>query len=119
MDKAIVVTNADYRVEETPWGSLTWFVSAGQGSSSALTVGRCVINPGCANPRHYHPNCEEVLHVLEGEILHGIGDTEVRMSPGDTISLPAELPHNARNVGAGNAVLLICFSSAERQTVGE
>ena len=87
------------------------------GNSDAMTVGRSVIRPGQANPRHYHPNCEEVLHVLQGTILHTFNDEEVEMHPGETIVIPANVIHNAKNIGDEEAIIFICFSSADRQTV--
>lgn len=118
MDKIILSQPTHYETSKHDWGSLTWFVSKGQGNSDALTVGKCIIKPGCANPRHYHPNCEEVLHVLEGAIAHTLeGEERVMMQPGDTITIPPHLVHNAENVGEIDALVLICFSSAERQAV--
>ena len=120
MDRTIVVRSNEYQVEEFPWGSLTWFVSAALGSSNTLTAGRCVIKPGHENPRHHHPNCEEVLHVLHGSIIHSMEDgRNTEMHVGDTISVPLNVVHNARNICEDDAVLFICFSSADRRTVGE
>ncbi|GAA1566344.1 MULTISPECIES: cupin domain-containing protein [Kribbella] len=114
------VTAADaVTVEEQPWGRLEWMVSAALGNSSTMTVGRCYIRPGEQNPRHYHPNCDEVLHVLQGTIEHTVDDDKVRMGPGDTISIPTGALHNARNVGEDEAVFVICFSTPNRETVGE
>lgn len=118
MDKIVLSQPDRYETSEHAWGSLTWFVSGGQGNSTALTVGKCIINPGCANPRHYHPNCEEVLHVLTGTIAHTLdGEHRVIMQPGDTITIPPNVVHHAQNVGEEAALLLICFSSGERQAV--
>ena len=99
------------------WGSLTWFTSSAQGNSESLTTGLCVLKPGEGNPRHYHPNCDEVLHVLEGTILHSFDDDEFPMGPGDTINIRREVVHNARNTGETEARLFICFSTADRQTI--
>jgi quercetin dioxygenase-like cupin family protein len=104
---------------EFPWGQLTWNANAELGNSADMTVGECVLKPGCENPRHSHGNCAEVLVVKEGEIAHSIGDETVRMVAGDTISIPTCIMHNARNTGDGPAVLFICFSSATRETEGE
>lgn len=98
-------------------GDLTWLASRELGNSAEMTVGRAVVRAGMANPRHYHPNCEEVLHVLEGTIIHTIGDREIELSAGDTITIPAQVVHNARNPGEKDALLFICFSAANRQTV--
>ncbi len=114
------VMRADCReVEETPWGRLVWMVAGRLGNSATMTVGTCYISAGMANPRHSHPNCDEVLHVLHGEIEHSLNDDVFPMAAGDTVSIPLGTVHNARNVGDEEAVLLIAFSSADRQTVGE
>jgi quercetin dioxygenase-like cupin family protein len=110
---------ADRQVEETDWGRLEWMVSGKLGNSTTMTVGRCYIEPGKENPRHYHPNCDEVLHVLQGSIEHSLDDETVTMTAGDTISIPQGSFHNARNVGTEQAVFVISFSTADRQVVGE
>jgi quercetin dioxygenase-like cupin family protein len=84
-----------------------------------MTVGEAVIKPGQENPRHFHPNCDEVLHVIRGHILQTVGDKSVEMNEGDTVSIPAGIRHNAKNIGTEDAVLAISFSSATRQTIGE
>jgi quercetin dioxygenase-like cupin family protein len=112
------VARADqYTVEETAWGRLVWMVSGRLGNSTTMTVGRCHIRPGASNPRHLHPNCDEVLHVLHGTIEHSYGDQTVRMVAGDTISIPQGTPHNARNTGDTEAVFVISFSTPDRQAV--
>ena len=120
MKKSKVLEASEVTTKEFDWGTLTWFASAELGNSEHQTVGRCVLKPGMSNPRHHHPDCEEVLHVLGGRIAHALEDgSEVEMSAGDTITLPAGAPHFARNIGDGDAVLFVCFSSAERKVVGE
>jgi quercetin dioxygenase-like cupin family protein len=58
--------------------------------------------------------------VLQGTIAHTLGDgTEARMEAGDTITVPRNFVHQARNIGVQDAVLYIAFSSADRQTIGE
>jgi quercetin dioxygenase-like cupin family protein len=103
--------------EDFPWGRLDWFVSGALGNSKVLTVGRCTIEPGQANHAHYHPNCDEVLHVLQGTIRHRLGDEYLEMSAGDTISIPTGTVHNAENIGSDQAIFLITFSTADRQVV--
>jgi quercetin dioxygenase-like cupin family protein len=118
--RCIISRPADYKVVKADWGELTWFVSKEQKSSDTLTVGKVVVKPGMASPRHYHPNCDEVLHVIKGRISHAIeGGRSVEMSEGDTITIPANVRHNAKNVGPDEAVLYLSFSSAERKAVNE
>ena len=105
---------------DADWGQLTWYASNRQGNSDYLTLGRCIIYPDKSNPRHYHPNCDETLAVLEGKIAHAWKDGEqIEMNEGDTITIPSGMRHQARNLGDKNAVLAIVFTTADRQTIGE
>jgi|KBSMisStaDraftv2_1062788.scaffolds.fasta_scaffold130498_2 quercetin dioxygenase-like cupin family protein len=116
-ERAIAVTRPPaFTTEQMPWGHLVWQVSGSLGNSDEMTLGRCVLEPGQANGRHFHPNCDELLEVLDGSIVHTWDAEEVAMERGDIISVPAGVVHNARNVGEGRANLLICFSSAWRET---
>jgi len=119
--KGITVLRAGRaEVVETDWGRLTWLASGKLGNSAAMTVGQCLIRPGKSNPRHSHPNCEEVLYVLAGRISHTVdGGREAELGPGDAVTVPPNLLHNARNIGSEDAVLAISFSSPDRQTKGE
>lgn len=102
------------------WGQLTWFADRNLGNSVEMTVGRCVLKQGQGNPRHYHPNCTEILVVIKGRISHTSGkNEETEMGVGDTVTVSANTWHCARNIGSGEAVLFIAFSSADRQTIGE
>ena len=120
MPNVSVLRKTQIVVQKTDFGELQWYASGAIGNSKELTVGRCVLRPGKGNPVHAHPNCEEVLHVERGRIRHFIaGQADVEMDPGDTIVVPRLVRHNATNIGTTDAVLLISFSSPDRQTKGE
>lgn len=108
---------ADHVIEPKPWGRLEWYVSADIGNSTTMTVGKCVLDPGRENGRHYHPNCDEVLVVVKGRIVQTWDDQSRVMSEGDVVSIPSGVWHSARNIGDEPAELAISFSSAHRQTV--
>lgn len=120
MDAIIITPAADTQRQTFSWGELVWFANQGLGNQSDLTVGRCVLKAGCENPRHYHPNCSEVLVVAQGTIEHTAAGGKVAvMGAGDVASIPPNVVHHARNIGTGEAVLWISFSSATRETVGD
>ena len=119
IDAAIVVRSANNQVLQYPWGHLTWYVSHELKNSDTMTVGEAVIKPGQENPRHFHPNCDEVLHVIKGHIVQTVGDRSVEMNQGDTVNIPAGIHHNTKNIGTEDAVLAISYSSATRRVVGE
>ena len=109
---------ATHRIEEN-WGSLTWVAGGALGNAERLTVGRVVIQSGDQNPRHMHPNCEEVLYLLSGRLTHTFGNESVPMEPGDTIVVPAGVYHNAVNIGDEDAHMIVAFSSADRRVTPE
>ncbi len=120
MEQSIVLKADNCEVMNAEWGNLTWFAGQKSRNSKDMTLGKCVIKPGCENPMHSHPNCSEILVVIQGLILHTIEDgKEIEMKQGDTITLPPNLPHKAKNISNDDAVLFIAFSSADRQTRGE
>ena len=121
MDRIIYQDASENDVKTFDWGELTWYASREKGNQEDMTIGRCVIKPGCSNPRHSHPNCSEVLVVAQGRISHTAekGEGQVEMGPGDTISVPPHIAHNATNIGDEDAVLFIAFSSADREAEGE
>lgn len=117
--RAVVSRSEDYELIDMPWGRIEWYVSGALGNSRSMTVGLATIQPGKANPVHFHPNCSEVLHVLSGRIRHSMNGVTVEMSAGDTISIPQGVHHNAVNIGDEDAQLAISFDSAWREVVGE
>lgn len=116
--KSTVVKKADNKVVEMPWGQLRWFTSAELKNSRTMTTGVAIIKPGKSNPVHFHPNCDEILHVISGKISHTMNEVTVEMNAGDTVSIPQGVLHNATNIGTEDAVLGISFSSAYREAVG-
>ena len=83
-----------------------------------MTTGVAIIKPGQANPLHFHPNCDEILHVISGKIRHTMNEVTTEMAAGDTVSIPQGVLHNATNIGTEDAVLAISFSSAYREAIG-
>ena len=114
-----VTREADNDVLELDWGTINWHVSGPMGNSDTLTTGVGVLEVGKANGRHFHPNTDEVLHVVSGRIRHTMDDVTVEMGPGDTVSIPRGVYHNATNIGDEPAVFFLSFDAAFREVVGE
>lgn len=117
MVNKIVLPASEATVQEFDFGELVWYANGAMGNSATMTFGRAILRAGQANFRHYHPNCEEILHVLSGQIVHSLEDELYPMGPGDTIVVPPNVVHNASNEGDGTAVMSILFSAPDRQTV--
>jgi len=117
-DHHATVTNAkELPVETFDWGTLQWVCSAKLSPGAQQTVGLCRILPGKGNPRHYHPNCEEVLYMISGCGRHSVENEVVELRAGMTIRIPLGITHNLENPGPEPIECLISFSSGDRKTV--
>lgn len=112
-----VTDEAQLPAERFPWGTLKWLCNGKLSPGAAQTVGIAEILPGKTNPLHYHPNCEEVLHVISGRGTHSFDGRTVELGPGMTIRVPAGVKHNLTNTGTVPIRCLISFSSGDRKTV--
>ncbi len=99
------------------WGAIKWLMNGKLSPGADQTLGICHILPGQRNPVHYHPNCEELLHMLSGRGTHRLDDELVELTAGMTIRIPAGVRHNLANTGWEPITCLIAFSSGDRQTV--
>lgn len=105
--------------KEFEWGQISWLDSAELTGSETLTVGLVYIYPGKNNPEHYHPNCDETLFLLEGELIHTLGDEEYRLQAGDLIHIPQGVRHRATSVGVTPAKMIVSYNTGRREVVGE
>lgn len=114
----LLVTERDDLPEQRfPWGTLRWLANDQLLAGALQTLGICHIFPGQGNPRHYHPNCEEVLHVLAGRGRHSLDGQWVELRPGTTVRIPVGVKHNLINESEATMICMIAFSSGDRQTV--
>lgn len=114
-----VIRGKDIEKVNADWGSLQWL--AGKNAPEyGMTFGKVTFKPGKENPAHLHPECDEILFVVSGEIEHTLpeGGTTV-LNSGDCILLPRGKFHKAKNVGKDEAVAIVTFNSAERSVVAE
>lgn len=101
---------------ELGWGRLTWLIGGEHTPGAQQTFGVVTIHPGKRNPLHRHPNCEELLYVIEGEADHKLGEEMYHLKAGDVIRIPQGVPHWAEAKGTTPVVAVISFSSGDRQT---
>ncbi len=106
----------DAIIEDFDWGRIEWLVSHAKANSETMTLGRVTIRAGQTNTLHRHPNCDEILHLLQGQLEHRIGDENFPLRAGDSIVIAQGEWHNARASNEQDAVMLVCYSSAQRET---
>ena len=107
--------NVGAAAEATDFGRVHWVVRDGDPPGAEQTVGLATFDVGKGNVEHIHPNCEEVIYVLAGEVEHTLGDQSTRLSAGDLIVVPRGMPHRLTNIGSSAARACVIFSSPDRQ----
>lgn len=85
-------------------------VSGASGAHSTLRLVEIAVPEPGAMPRppHWHPDSEEVIHVLDGAGITWVDGVEFPMAPGDTIRIAPGERHVTRNTGAV-PLQLLCF----------
>ena len=118
-ERLSAVTNSieDIPGVDTGWGRLTWLVTEATMPGAEQTLGVVTIAPGRRNPLHAHPNCEELLYLISGELDHSLDGAMYRLRPGDAIRVPAGARHDARCAGQEPATMVVCYSVPDRQVV--
>jgi quercetin dioxygenase-like cupin family protein len=101
--------------DATGFGRVNWAVREAHPDGAEVTLGVAEWMPGKGNPRHIHPNCEEVLLVLEGEVEHALEDETTVLRAGDLIVIPRNARHRVTNRSPAIARTLMVFSSPDRQ----
>jgi uncharacterized RmlC-like cupin family protein len=65
---------------------------------------------GSSVPRHSHAAESETIHIAEGAYVVEVDGTETELSAGDTVHVPAGVPHAGRALGEGPVRRVIVFS---------
>ena len=76
-------------------GTHTWKATAEE-TGGAFFLFEDSMSEGKMTPLHRHPDEDEALYVLEGEILVQIGDRQERVGPGGMTLSPRGVPHAFR-----------------------
>ena len=96
--------------ERFEWGARKFLVNAATVRDAKMTLAVVWIAPGKEEPLHSHPNCEQLVHVLDGECEFELGDTLYHLDAGDTVRIPAGVTHQALNSGWEPVRLLATFN---------
>jgi len=71
--------------EQLSWGALGWFCRPAATGAKHLTVIEVDLTPGHGHNFHLHPDQEEVLYVLEGEVEQWLEREKQVLRKGDAI----------------------------------
>jgi quercetin dioxygenase-like cupin family protein len=100
------VLSAETSPEELDWGSLRWMSHPPSTGARQLTVIEVTLTPGGGHDFHKHPDQEEVIYVISGEVEQWLGTEKRMLRPGDSVFIEADVVHASFNIGDGDARLL-------------
>ena len=96
---------ADVPPEILDWGQLRWLSNPPATGAKALTVIDVTLAPGKGHNFHRHPDQEEVILVVSGQVEQWLDRDKRLLGPGDSVFIPAGTVHASFNAGASEARL--------------
>lgn len=77
--------------------------------SNYVTVGDLSVAPGKRSAYHIHPNTEESIFVVEGEVEFRLGGNRFRATAGDCVLANRGVGHGLENVGPATARMITMY----------
>ncbi len=92
--------------EQLDWGVRAWLTQVGDRRAASLVVIEVELRPGCGHAFHRHPNQEEVIYCLQGEVEQWIGAERTWLRAGDSVFIAKDTVHASFSVASGSAKVL-------------
>jgi quercetin dioxygenase-like cupin family protein len=92
--------------EELEWGRLAWLSHPPGTGAQHLTVIDVTLAPGKGHDFHKHPDQEEVLYVVAGQVEQWVDQEKRVLGPGDSAFVPADMVHASFNAGDSDAKIV-------------
>jgi len=95
------------------WGTVKILSEPLVTDAERFSFGMAVLEPGKGHDRHNHPGSEEIIFVMSGEGDQMIDDQPpVKVGPGASIYIPADVYHSTINTGWEPMRLLVVYAPA-------
>ena len=99
------VIRSEVPADALDWGQLRWLCNPPSTGAKALTVIDVTLKPGKGHDFHKHPDQEEVIVVVAGQVEQWLDREKRLLGPGDSVFIPAGVVHASFNAGSGEAKL--------------
>jgi oxalate decarboxylase/phosphoglucose isomerase-like protein (cupin superfamily) len=98
---------------EFDWGKIHFLSEPLLTGAQHFSFGVVELAPSYGHARHNHPGSEEVIYVVSGEGEQVVDDqTAVKIGPGSSIFIPADIFHSTLNTGNEPLKLIVVYSPA-------
>lgn len=106
-----VVYGEDVETLVFDWGMIKMLSEPAVTGAERMSFGMVVLAPGKGHDRHNHPGSDEIIFVMSGEGEQMIDDQPaVKVRPGASIYIPADVYHSTLNTGWEPLRLLIVYT---------
>jgi quercetin dioxygenase-like cupin family protein len=90
-----------------------WYLKQGLGESNSLVFVRARIVHGSGHPFHTHPEMDEIIYVLSGEMEQWIEREKRILKPRDTAYIPKGVVHGCYNESGAECEFLAVLSPSK------
>jgi quercetin dioxygenase-like cupin family protein len=110
--KGRIISSDEMAREYPAWGVLGWASRPQDTGSASLVVIEVTLAPGQGHDFHKHPNQDEVLYVIDGQVEQWLEDRKTFIKAGDVAFVPKDTVHASFNDFADGAKLLAILGPA-------
>lgn len=93
--------------EQLDWGEIGWICNPPTTKAKDITVMEVTLNARQGHNFHKHPDQEEIIYVMSGEIEQWLEREKQILQPGDSIFIQADIVHASFNTGDAPAKLMV------------
>ena len=119
--KGKFILSRDVEQEHLDWGHLGWISRPSTTNAKDITVIEVTLKPGHGHDFHKHPQQEEVIYVMVGQVEQWLEQEKQLLKPGDSIFIGADIVHASFNTGSQPAKLMVvlgpCIGEAGYEVV--
>ena len=101
------IPSSEIEREQLDWGELGWICRPAMTKATDITVIEVTLKSGHGHNFHKHPNQEEIIYVMSGEIEQWLEQEKQMLKPGDSIFIDADIVHASFNTGSQTAKLMV------------
>lgn len=112
MKKSVFITEELALKEDIKGRTNYWMCRPEIAEAKDLQICRAILPPGEGHNFHRHPELEEALYVLEGEIEQWIESEKRIIKVGELAHISRNVVHATFNAGDSDAVILAILSPA-------
>ena len=110
------ISSKEVEREQLDWGKLGWISNPPNTKAKTITVMEVTLDSGQGHDFHKHPDQEEVIHVVSGEVEQWLEKEKQVLKPGDSIFIHPDVVHASFNTGSAPAKLMVVLGPCVGET---